>query len=83
MFRVHSAALCLVWVGACSKQLILSRFVTFGPSGSVPEKMPHSTVRGHAKTHDLEAVHQWRSALSLHTNAKSKKVIFSCGRLHP
>jgi hypothetical protein len=48
------------------------------PSGPVPAEMPR-TVKGHAKTYDLEPVYQWRSALSLHIDAKSKQTIFNCG----
>ena len=48
------------------------------PSG-IPAKMPHAMVKGHAKAYDLSPVHQWRSVLNLHTNAKSRETIFSCG----
>jgi hypothetical protein len=62
-------------LGAASPQ----SFHDIWSSGPVPAKMPLTMVKGHAKRHDLKHVHQWRSALSLHTNARSKKTIFSCG----
>ena len=51
------------------------------PSGPVPAEIASYDWRSpscHAKTYDLESVHQWRPALILHTNVKSNETIFSC-----
>jgi hypothetical protein len=61
-------------LGAASPQ----SFHDIWSSGPVPAKMPLTMVKGHARAYDLEPVHQWRSALSLHTDAKSNETIFSC-----
>ena len=57
-------------MAARSIQLFLQSLCDIWPSGPVPIETPHTMVKGHAKAYDLEPFHQWRSALSLHTNAK-------------
>jgi hypothetical protein len=57
MFKVHLAALCLVSDGRLLNAAKSCPFVTFGPH-PVTAEMSRTMVEGHAKTHDLEPVHQ-------------------------
>jgi hypothetical protein len=50
MFKVHLTAQCLIWMGACSFQVVLSPIVTFGPRVFAPAEMPHTDCERHRVT---------------------------------